>query len=142
MPTDEEDKDRFLLMSKSEFEEWVKEKENKKAFCKRIYKVVKFAGKECFFIPHNYANTISVSKDLTEEDKKKLKEKYKDKSIPKYEKNHEEFGSYGTCATTEVNESFIKKLVLKKDFKEIEPLKIQDTCIKIQIDWLGNITIV
>ena len=142
LPTDEEDKDRFLLMSKSEFEEWVKEKENKKAFCKRIYKVVKFAGKECFFIPHNYANTISVSKDLTEEDKKKLKEKYKDKSIPKYEKNHEEFGSYGTCATTEVNESFIKKLVLKKDFKEIEPLKIQDTCIKIQIDWLGNITIV
>ena len=139
LPTDSDD--LILRMSNSEFEEWIKEKENKKAFCKRIYKVVKFTGKDCFFIPHNYANSISVAKDLSEEDNKKLREKYQDKTIPKQEKNYEEFGSFGTSAKTEVNESFIKELVLKKGFDGDKPLKIQDTCIKIQIDWLGNVTL-
>jgi uncharacterized protein YozE (UPF0346 family) len=142
LPTDEEEKDHFLRMSKIEFEEWIKEKENKKSFCKRIYKVVKFTGKDCFFIPHNYAKSISVSKDLTEEDTKRLKEIYQEKAIPKQEKNYEEFGSYGTCTKTEVNENFIKEMVLKKDFKGNKPLKIQNTCIKIQVDWIGYITIV
>ncbi|MDR1759186.1 MAG: hypothetical protein LBR60_01520, partial [Fibrobacter sp.] len=140
LPTDSED---FVLkMSNSEFEKWIQDKENKKTFCKQVYKVVKFSGKDCFFIPHNYANSISVSKDLSEEDRKKLKEKYQDKTIPKQEKNYEEFGSFGTSAKTEVNENFIKELVLKKEFKGTKPLKIQDSCIKIQIDWLGTITIV
>jgi len=137
LPTDSEDS--ILRMSNNEFEEWIKNQENKKAFCKRIYKVVKFTGKDCFFIPNNYANSISVAKDLSDEDKKKLKEKYQDKTIPKQEKNYEEFGSFGISAKTEVNENFVKELVLKKEFDGDKPLKIQDTCIKIQIDWLGNI---
>jgi CRISPR/Cas system Type II protein with McrA/HNH and RuvC-like nuclease domain len=140
LPTDLEDS--ALRMSNGEFEEWIKDKENKKAFCKRIYKVVKFTGKDCFFIPHNYAKTISVAKDLTEEEIKMMKKLYDGKKIPKHEKNYEEFGSYGTCAKTEVNTNFIKELVLKKNFNEHSPLKIQDTCIKIQIDWIGNIKLI
>jgi hypothetical protein len=137
LPTDSEDS--VLRMSNDEFVEWIKSKDNKQAFCKRIYKVVKFTGKDCFFIPHNYANSISIAKDLSEEEWNDLKEKHKDKSIPNQEKNYEEFGSFGTSAKTEVNESFVKELVLKKKFDGEKPLKIQDTCIKIQIDWLGNI---
>ena len=139
LPTDSEDS--VLRMTKNEFGEWIHDIENKKAFCKRIYKVVKFTGKDCFFIPHNYANSISVAKDLSEEDLRKLKEIYQDKTIPKQEKNYEEFGSFGTCAKTEVNENFIKELILKKGFNDDKPLKIQNTCIKVQIDWIGNITI-
>jgi CRISPR subtype II RNA-guided endonuclease Cas9/Csn1 len=140
LPTDSEDS--VLRMSKREFEEWISNKENKREFCKRIYKVVKFTGKDCFFIPHNYANSISVAKDLSEEEQKALKEKYGDKKIPKQEKNYEEFSSFGNCAKTEVNANFVKDLILKKEFTGDKPLKIQDTCIKIQIDWLGNITAV
>jgi hypothetical protein len=70
-----------------------------------------------------------------------LKKKYERKKIPKQEKNYEEFGSFGTCAKTEVDNDFVKELVLKKDFIGKSTLKIQDSCIKIQIDWVGNISI-
>jgi hypothetical protein len=158
-------------MSDDEFQEWIANSENKKAFCKRIYKVVKFTGKDCFFIPHNYANSISVAKNLSEEEQKALKEKYDEKKIPQQEKNYEEFSSYGNCSTTEVGISFVQSIIQTRNYEEAlkevnairdkkdiskkekeqlkaqyinseKPLKIQDTCIKIQIDWLGNIKLI
>jgi hypothetical protein len=132
LPTDSEDS--VLRMSNSEFEEWINrenergEKENKKAFCKRVYKVVKFSGKDCSFIPHNYANTISVAKEFSKDDVDKLKKQYGEKKIPKKELNFVEFGSYRDCSPYDS---------LHSDNK----LKIQNTCIKIYIDWLGNINI-
>ncbi len=129
--------DIVLNFTKEEFAKWVSQKENKIKFNKRIYKVVKFSGKDCFFIPHNYANTISISKDLTEEQKEDLKRQYGEKKIPKKELNFEEFGSFGTSAKTEVNEHFVNILVDKK--YNTEPVKIQDFCIKLKSDWLGNI---
>lgn len=128
LPIDEEEKQHFLRMSNNEFEEWIEDCDNKREFCKRVYKVVKFSRKDCFFIPHNYANTISIAKDLSEEENKKLKEQYGEKKIPKKELNFVEFGSYQNCSPYDS---------LHKENK----IKIQDMCIKIQIDWLGNITI-
>lgn len=137
----ENSEDRILNFSNEELKNWLSDVENKKAFSNRVYKVVKFTGKDCFFIPINYANVISIPKELTEEERKFLKEKkYKDKTIPKQELNYQEFGSFGTSAKTEVNDNFIKELVLKKGFNGNKPLKIQDTCIKLTIDWLGNIS--
>ena len=127
LPIDSDD--LILRMSNSEFEEWITDKENKKAFCKRMYKVVKFSGKDCSFIPHSYANSISVAKDFSKEDVDKLKEQYGEKKIPKKELNFVEFGSYRDCSPYDS---------LHKNNK----LKIQNTCIKIQIDWLGNIKLV
>ncbi|MDR2409842.1 MAG: type II CRISPR RNA-guided endonuclease Cas9 [Bacteroidales bacterium] len=129
--------DSVLRFSKDEFNKWISVKENKQDFCRRIYKVVKITGKDCYFTPHNYANSISVPKDLTNEEKNKLKEDYQDKKIPKQKLNFMEYGSYGNCSPFEAGEIFIKKQIDKKS-KE-KPLKIQDSCIKIQIDWLGNI---
>jgi len=140
LPTNSDD--TVLKMSNKEFEEWIQNKENKKAFSKRVYKVVKFTGKDCYFIPHNYANTISVPKDLTDEEKENLRKKYIEKKIPKQERNYEEFGSFGSSIKTEMNENFIKKLAMKKEFKDDKLIKIQDTCIKIQVDWLGNVKII
>ncbi|MDR2824396.1 MAG: hypothetical protein LBB41_04260 [Prevotellaceae bacterium] len=135
LPTDEND--TILNLSKSKFEEWISNKENKKAFCKRIYKVVKFSGKDCFFIPNTYANVITVAKDLNKEEFEKLKKQNEGKKkIPKTDLNYVEFGSYGNCSPYEANEEFIKNITNNK--KQLA--KIQDTCIKIQIDWLGNIT--
>lgn len=129
--------DPIINFTADEFTKWISQKENKAKFNKRVYKVVKFTGKDCFFIPHNYANTISIAKDLTEEQKALLKKEYGEKKIPKKELNFEEFGSYGTSAKTEVNEHFVNILIDKE--YDIEPLKIQDYCIKIKTDWLGNI---
>ncbi len=120
-----------------DFEKWINIKENKISFSKSIYKVVKFTGKDCYFIPHNYANTISVAKILTDSQKIELRRKYGDRKIPKREISYEEFGTYGTCAKTEVNEDFVKALLNNDHDKE--PRKIQDTCIKLTSDWLGNI---
>jgi len=139
LPTGKDDE--VSRKSETEFIEWISKPDNKKAFYKRVYKVVKFTGKDCFFIPHNYANSISVAKDLSKNEQDRLKEIYGERKVPKQEKNYEEFGSFGTCAKTEVNNDFVRELVLKKNFKGKSPMKIQDFCIKIQIDWLGNISL-
>jgi hypothetical protein len=128
LPTSSDD--IVLNLSKAEFEKWIGDKENKKEFCKHIYKVVKFAGKDCSFVPHNYANVISVARKLSKEDIEALKTQNEGKKkIPKNDLNFVEYGSYGNCSPYNT---------LFGDNK----LKIQDTCIKIQIDWLGNITLV
>lgn len=138
LPTDKNDE--VLRMSKFEFLEWINHLENKKAFFKRVYKVVMFTGFDCKFIPHNYSNVISVPKDLTKEQKDQLKKKYEEKKgIPKNELNFVEFGSYRDCSPYETGEIFVRSLVNKK--QKQKPLKIQDYCIKIKIDWLGNISL-
>ncbi|MBR6277265.1 MAG: hypothetical protein IKR41_00715 [Bacteroidales bacterium] len=133
MPKSEDD--NVLKFSLSELNDWLSDIENKKDFTQRIYRVVKFTGKDCFFIPNNYAKEISIPKDLTEEEKQKLKDKYQDKKIPKQELNYSEFSSFGNCVKVVPDKNFILSL---RD-KTIKTPKIQDYCVKLKTDWLGNI---
>ncbi|WP_165027164.1 hypothetical protein [Dysgonomonas sp. ZJ279] len=137
LPINEEDP--IWDFSKDEFKNWITIKENKMSFAKRLYKVVKFTGKDCSFIPHNYANSISCAKELSDEDKERIKNMYKDKAVPKKELHFVEYGSYRDCSPFEHGEIFIKEQTKLKS-KE-KPLKIQNTCIKINVDWLGNLSI-
>lgn len=135
--------DPIEKMNNEELKQWLNDLENKKRFSKRVYKVVMFTGTDCKFIPHNYANSISIAKDLTKEQKDLLKRKHEGKkSIPKSELNFVEFGSYRDCSPYESGEIFIRSLTTdkKSKSKEIKPLKIQDSCIKLKVDWLGNIS--
>ena len=133
--------DPVLRFYNDELKNWLEDIDNKKKFSKRIYKVAKFTGKDCFFIPHNYANAISVPKDLGDEQIEKLKKKYADKKIPKKELNFVEYGSYRDCSPYESGEIFIKKAteIDKEKKKKDKLIKIQDACIKIKIDWIGNV---
>lgn len=133
MPSSEYDE--VLRFNGEELRTWFSNIDNKKEFAKRIYKVVKFTGKDCFFIPNNYAKEISIQKNLSEEELSELKKKYPEKKIPKQELNYAEFSSFGNCIKVVPDESFVKSI---KD-KQIKPLKIQDYCVKIKTDWLGNI---
>jgi CRISPR/Cas system Type II protein with McrA/HNH and RuvC-like nuclease domain len=135
--------DPVLNFNKDEFKEWLNNIENKSKFSKRVYKVVMFTGKDCKFIPHNYANTIIIKKDLTDEQIEDIKSRNEGKkSIPKNELNFVEFGSYRDCSPYEAGEVFIRSLTTDKNEKKSasKPLKIQDSCIKLKIDWLGNIS--
>jgi len=143
LPTDPEDS--VLRMSNNEFEEWIQNKENKKAFCERIYKVVDFNQGICYFIPQSYAKIISVLKDLSEQQIEELKKQRGDLKLKKYDLNFVEFGTFGSSVKTEVGEKFIKENTKEVPIgkrKTIDLPLIQDTCIKIQIDWLGNIKLV
>ena len=133
--------DNILGFSTVEFNDWIKVKENKISFCKRIYKVVKIDTQGlCHFIPNTYANHISVVKDLSKEELESLKIKNEGKKkVPKKDLNFVEFSSYGNCSPYEVGETFINYL---KNGSKKKPTRIQDFCIKIQTDWLGNITLV
>lgn len=127
--------DEVVRFDVNELKTWLSDIDNKKEFAKRIYKVVKFTGKDCFFIPNNYAKEISIPKNLSNEELDKLTATYKDKKIPKQELNYAEFSSFGNCVKVVPDESFVKSV---KD-KKIKTLKIQDYCIKLKTDWLGNI---
>lgn len=129
--------DQLISLNKNGLQEWLNIEENKKTFAKRLYKVVKFTGKDCFFIPNNYAKEISVPKELSESEIKSLKEKYKDTKIPKQDLNYAEFSSFGNCIKVEPNETFVKSITTKD--KTIKQSKIQDFCVKVKIDWLGNV---
>lgn len=138
LPNNIEEREFLLGMSVNEFRDWINIKANKKDFSNRVYKVVMFTGSDCKFIPHIYSNIISVPKEFTKEQKDQLKKKYEEKkSIPKSELNFVEFGSYRDCSPYETGEIFVNSLVNKK--QKHKPLKIQDSCIKLKIDWLGNI---
>ncbi len=132
-----DDDDAVIQMSKDELKSCLEAIENKKEFAQHLYKVVKFTGKDCFFIPNNYANPIKVSKDLTEDEKEELKKKYKDKKIPKTELNYEEFGSFDNSVKHVPAENFVKNLIDKN--AKLPLVKIQDVCVKVDLDWLGNI---
>jgi len=136
--------DPVLEFNNEKLRDWLSDTVNKRNFNKRVYKVVMFTGKNCKFIPHNYANEISIPKDLTENQKEILKRKHADKKgIPKAELNFVEFGSFRDCSPYEMGEQFIKesvKVVSKGKRKTIDLPLIQDHCIKIEVDWLGNIS--
>ena len=66
-----------------------------------------------------------------------MKNKYVDKKIPRQELNYEEFSSFGNSVKCVPDERFIRNIIDKKNPK---PPKIQDFCVKIKTDWLGNIT--
>ena len=134
-------KDEILDYNVEKLKEWFKDNQNRKNFAQRVYKVVKFKGTDCFFIPNNYAKEISMAKDLSDAEIFDLKKnKYKDKKIPKQELNYIEFGSHINCTPLEMNELFTKLMREGKKYKGEKPRKIQDYCIKIKTDWLGNIT--
>ena len=133
-------KDNLLELDALKLKEWFESIENRKLFAQRVYKVVKFTGKDCFFVPNNYAKEISIPKDLSEEEMFKLKEANKDKKIPKQELSYIEFGTYSNCSPLEMNELFTKLMRAGKKYKGEKPRKIQDFCVKIKTDWLGNVT--
>ena len=54
---------QFQSLNKS-----IREKRNKEKLMNRVYKVVKFTGKDCSFIPHNYSSTIDVPKVFSHEE--------------------------------------------------------------------------
>ncbi len=128
--------DEVLKFSIKELQDWLLSENNKKEFAAHIYKVVKFSGKDCFFIPNNYAKEISIPKDISEEEKARLEKKYKDTKIPKQELNYAEFSSFGNCIKFVPDEKFVMNII---DKKKPKPMKIQNYCVKIKIDWLGNI---
>ncbi|MBP5366280.1 MAG: type II CRISPR RNA-guided endonuclease Cas9 [Bacteroidales bacterium] len=134
MPTSTEDD--ILGFNTKELKTWLSDANNKGDFAKRIYKVVKFTGKDCYFIPNNYAKEISIPKDISEEEMEKLKEKYRDKKIPKQELNYAEFSSFGNCVKFVPDENFVMNILDKNNPK---PMKIQEYCVKIKTDWLGNV---
>ena len=136
MPKDD---DEVLRLTSAELKNWLSDTSNKIDFVKRLYKVVKFTGKDCFFIPNNFAKEISLPKDLTDNEKEQLKAQYNDRPIPKKELNYIEFGTYSNCTPLEMNNLFTQLMVEGKKYKGKKPRKIQDYCVKIKIDWLGNI---
>lgn len=131
--------DEILRFNKLELNNWLLNTSNKIEFAKRVYKVVKFTGTKCYFIPNNYAKEISIAKDLTKEEIDELKKKYKDKAIPKQEQNYIEFGTYSNCTPFEKNEFFTRSMSQGNKYDGPKPRKIQDYCVKIKTDWLGNI---
>ena len=72
---------------------------------------------------------------MSDDDISELRKKYPDKKIPKQELNYAEFSSFGNCVKVVPDESFVKSI---KD-KQVKTWKIQDYCIKLKTDWLGNI---
>lgn len=133
--------DPILNMNNEEFRTWLDDIDNKKKFSQRVYKVVKFDKSQIsHFVPHNYANVISVAKDLTKEQKDKLQKQYGEKKIPKKDLNFVEYGSYRDCSPYPIGEVFIKNLTVTNRKKKQELKKIQDSCIKLKVDWLGNLS--
>lgn len=133
-----EGNDEILKYSTEELKIWLSNDQNMKDFARRIYRVVKFTGTDCFFVPNNYAKEICIPKDLSEEDIKELEKNYGEKKIPKNKLNNIEFGSYRDCSPTEMNLLFMKS-INNKNYDGQKPRKIQEHCIKIKTDWLGNI---
>ncbi|MEZ4838838.1 type II CRISPR RNA-guided endonuclease Cas9 [Flavobacterium sp.] len=137
----ENKEDLVLNFNNEELKEWLINIENKKRFNQQVYKVVMFTGKDCKFIPNNYANAISIKKDLSKQQIEDVNRRNKGKkSIPKNELNYVEFGSYRDCSPYPVGETFIKNLTAKNKSEKEDLEKIQDTCIKLEVDWLGNIS--
>ena len=135
MPKNEDDE--ILNLPKEDLVKWLSYSENKKDFVSRIYKVVKFSKQGCCFIPNNYAKEIIMPKDLSEKELK-LMEETREK-ISKKDLNYIEFGSYSNCSPYEKNDLFTVFMREGKKYKGEKPRKIQDYCVKIKVDWLGNL---
>ena len=100
---------------------------------KRIYRAVKFTGNRSFYVNHNIASPINY-KPILDEEETKLRER-NDDEIPK--DGLFEF-SDKNCSQFEVTEEYIIQ-ALKSNNRKYKSNKIQDTCIKIEVDRLGNI---
>jgi CRISPR-associated endonuclease Csn1 len=102
-------------------------------FSKRVYKVVKITDGTAFFIHHTFARPINIKVDLKEDDTTGFK------LFGRGEKkdNLQEFGSYNEASPYVTTSEWVLKQVNKTKAKTI---CIQDTCIKIQVDRLGNIS--
>ncbi|MEG2318607.1 MAG: hypothetical protein RSB85_07210, partial [Rikenellaceae bacterium] len=133
------------------FKEWIKKKDNKKDFAKRVYRVVKINNKECFFIPHNYASPINIEKDLSLDEIKTIKEEQLDKlnkkKVPMSETHFVEFCSYMNCSIVEFGDDAVNALLNSKDKERNKERnkdlrRIQDYCYKLEVDWLGNVNII
>lgn len=111
LPTDDNDP---ILNIKNNIDWQNYFQQHKKEIAKRVYKVVKMTKGECYFIENKIATPIFVK-----------------------ETKINEFGSNGNSCKFVTNYNYIKSLV-DKTFKT-ELIKIQDSCIKLNIDWLGNI---
>lgn len=122
LPFDKEDAKKAEVNPGNDF--WF-DKEKKR--WKRVYRVVKFSGSRCYFIPFTYSTPI-VYKPLMDEEEKKQREK-DNAEIPK--EGIFEFGSYKNCSPFSLPEMVNGQSLT---------IKIQDFCIKIEIDRLGNIS--
>ena len=67
-----------------------------------------------------------------------IDKQYLQRLIHKKELNFVEYGSYRDSSPYESGEVFVRSQIDKKGKQK--PLKIQNSCIKIKIDWLGNIS--
>jgi hypothetical protein len=130
--------DDILNYSIEQLKLWLSKNQNMKDFASRIYRVVKFSGNNCYFIPNNYAKEICLPKEISEKKLEDLKQKNKNNNISKKDLNFVEFGSYRDCSPTEKNEFFMRSINNKK-YTGKKPRKIQEYCVKIKTDWLGNI---
>ncbi|MBR5803426.1 MAG: hypothetical protein IKY31_03690 [Bacteroidaceae bacterium] len=130
--------DEIINLPIEKLREWLLCPEHRKDFVSRIYKVVKFSKQGCCFIPNNYAKEIITPRNISENELNLLKGKAGNK-IPKKDLNYVEFGSYLNCTPLEINELFVAYMREGKKYKGEKPRKIQDYCIKIKTDWLGNI---
>ena len=101
---------------------------------KRIYRVVKFTGSQCYFIPFNYASAINY-KPIIDEAEKERRER-DDNEVPK--EGIFEFGTNKNCSPFELTENYITESLINKN-RKFKANRIQDSCIKIEVDRLGNI---
>ena len=138
MPKEDDD---ILGYNASELKDWLIDVRNRIDFAKRLYKVVQINEKkcDCFFVPNNYAKEITSSREISDKERKKLEIEYKDKKIPKQELNYIEYGTYKNCTPYEMNDLFTSLMREGKKYKGEKPRKIQNYCVKIKTDWLGNI---
>ena len=127
--------DEIINLSIEELKKWLSCVDNKKKIAGRIYKVVKFSKQGCLFVPNNYAKEIVMPRNIPENEVKDST----DKKIPKKDLNYIEFGSYIKCTPVEMNELFVASMREGKKYKGEKPRKIQDYCVKIKVDWLGNL---
>jgi hypothetical protein len=127
-PIDEEDAKLALQNRGDDF--WY---DMEKKRWKRIYRVVKFSGSRSHYVNHNIAAPINY-KPILDYDEIRIREQ-NNQEIPK--EGLFEF-SDKNCSQFEVTEEYILE-ALKKKNKKYKAKKIQDTCIKIEVDRLGRI---
>ena len=102
---------------------------------RRIYRVVKFTGSQCYFTPFTYTSPINYKPIMDETEKKEREDD--NKEIPK--EGLFEFGTNKNCSPFEMTEMYITESLINKN-RKYKANRIQDSCIKIEVDRLGNIT--
>lgn len=129
LPVDEHDPCARALTNK-ELENAIAKDPSK--FSQRVYRVVKITDRKAFFMPHTYARPINIKVDLDEGKTKQYK------LFGRGDKKDmlQEFGSFNEASPNVANIDWVNKQVNGSKCKIIT---IQDSCIKIDIDRLGNV---